>query len=153
MTPPKKLRVLFVCLGNSCRSPMAEAIARQDAPDLWEVSSGGLTPLGYIAEPTIDTLVRNKYSAEGLTSKPIMHAHWQEVDLVINMSGFAKEQVFEDSEKVEDWYVEDPFGSDPETYQRIFEEIQTRIRALAARLTATAKARTSGIKPRKARKV
>ena len=151
MTLPRKLRVLFVCLGNSCRSPMAEAIARQDAPDLWEVSSGGLTPLGYIAEPTTDTLVKNKYSAEGLASKPIMHAHWQEVDIVINMSGFPKEQVFEDSEKVEDWYIEDPFGSDPETYQRIFEEIRTRIMALAVRLSASVGARTSGTNPRKAR--
>ena len=130
---------------------MAEAIARQDAPDLWEVSSGGLTPLGYIAEPTIDTLVKNKYSAEGLASKAITHAHWQEVDLVINVSGFVKEQVFEDFEKVEDWYVEDPFGSDPETYQRIFDEIQTRIRALAARLSASAKARTPAMNPRKVR--
>jgi len=151
MTLPRKLRVLFVCLGNSCRSPMAEAIARQDAPDLWEVSSGGLTPLGYIAEPTTATLVKNKYSTEGLASKPIMHAHWQEVDLVINMSGFPKAQVFEDSEKVEDWHVEDPFGSDPETYQRIFEEIRTRIMALAARLSASAGARTPRTNPRRAR--
>src|SRR5437016_8249876 len=80
MKPRKKLRVLFVCLGNSCRSPMAEAIARQLAPDLWEVTSGGLTPLGYIAEPTLETLAKNNVPAEGLASKPILHAHWQEVD-------------------------------------------------------------------------
>jgi len=147
----RKLRVLFVCLGNSCRSPMAEAIARQFAPDLWEVTSGGLTPLGYIAEPTIATLAKNNVPAEGLASKAILHAHWQEVDLVINMSGFPREQVFEDFDKVEDWYVQDPFGSDPETYQRIFEEIQTRIMALTARLSASAKARTSRKNRRRAR--
>jgi len=147
----RKLRVLFVCLGNSCRSPMAEAIARQVAPDLWEATSGGLTPLGYIAEPTIATLAKNNVPAEGLASKAILHAHWQEVDFVINMSGFPKEQVFEDFEKVEDWYVEDPFGSDSETYQRIFEEIQTRIKALTARLSASAKTRTSRTNPRRAR--
>ena len=151
MRSDRKLRVLFVCLGNSCRSPMAEAIARQFAPDLWEVTSGGLTPLGYIAEPTIATLAKNNVPAEGLASKAILHAHWQEVDLVINMSGFPREQVFEDFDKVEDWYVQDPFGSDPETYQRIFEEIQTRIMALTARLSASAKARTSRKNRRRAR--
>jgi len=130
---------------------MAEAIARQFAPDLWEVTSGGLTPLGYIAEPTIATLAKNNVPAEGLASKAILHAHWQEVDLVINMSGFPREQVFEDFDKVEDWYVQDPFGSDPETYQRIFEEIQTRIMALTARLSASAKARTSRKNRRRAR--
>jgi len=151
MTLPRKLRVLFVCLGNSCRSPMAEAIARQLAPDLWEVTSGGLTPLGYIAEPTIATLAKNNVPAEGLASKAILHAHWQEVDFIINISGFPKEQVFEDFDRVEDWLVEDPFGLDPETYQRIFEEIQTRIMALAARLRPFAGARSSRTNPRRAR--
>ena len=137
MKPRKKFRVLFVCLGNSCRSPMAEAIARQDAPDLWEVTSGGLTPLGYVAPLTKETIEKNSYSAEGLDSKPVMHAHWQKVDLVINMSGFDKNQVFEEPEKVEDWLVEDPFGENPETYQRIFDDIRTRISSLAERLRST----------------
>src|SRR5215471_8366617 len=105
VTHVTKLRVLFVCLGNSCRSPMAEAIARQDAPDLWEVTSGGLTPLGYVAQLTKETIVKNNYSAEGLESKYISHSHWREVDLVINMSGFEKNRVFEDPDKVEDWLV------------------------------------------------
>jgi protein-tyrosine-phosphatase len=129
---------------------MAEAIARQNAPDLWEVTSGGLTPLGYIAEPTLETLAKNRYSAEGLSSKAILHAHWQEADLIINMSGFPKDQVFEDFEKVEDWQVEDPFGADAEIYQRIFEEIQSRIVDLAERLSASSRARTSGKIPKKA---
>jgi len=149
MKPRKKLRVLFVCLGNSCRSPMAEAIARQLAPDLWGVSSGGLTPLGYIAEPTLETLAKNNVPAEGLASKAILHAHWQEVDFVINMSGYPKEQVFEDFAKVEDWPVEDPFGADSETYQRIFEEIQTRIMDLAERLRSRNGGRAPGVHPQK----
>jgi protein-tyrosine-phosphatase len=113
---------------------MAEAIARKDAPDLWEVSSGGLTPLGYVAPLTIETIKRNNYSAKGLSSKPITHAHWQEVDLIINMSGYSKSQVFEEFGRVEDWDVGDPFGSDPEVFQQIFEEIRTRITQLAQRL-------------------
>jgi len=136
MNPPRKLRILFVCLGNSCRSPMAEAIARQHAPDLWEVSSGGLTPLGYVATPTTETIEKNGYSAEGLSSKPIMHSHWEAVDLVINMSGFEKHRVFEDPDKVEDWDVHDPFGADPAVYQDTFDDIRTRIEDLAARLRA-----------------
>jgi protein-tyrosine-phosphatase len=129
---------------------MAEAIARQDAPDLWEVTSGGLTPLGYVAEPTIETLERNNYSAAGLESKPVMHAHWEEVDLVINMSGMEKYRVFEDYEKVEDWDVEDPFGADPETYQRIFEKIRTRIGELAENLRTSGKTDAPAVNLKKA---
>lgn len=113
---------------------MAEAIARHDAPDLWEVSSGGLAPLGYVAPLTIETIERNGYSANGLASKPIMHGRWQGVDLVINMSGYSKSRVFEEFERVEDWDVGDPFGSDPEVYQQIFEEIRIRIARLAERM-------------------
>jgi len=149
MKSERKFRVLFVCLGNSCRSPMAEAIARQDAPDLWEVSSGGLTPLGYVARLTKETIVKNNYSAEGLESKPIMHSHWQEVDLVINMSGFDKNRVFEEPKKVEDWPISDPFGAEPELYQEVFDDIRARISELAARLRASGNARIASADSRK----
>jgi protein-tyrosine-phosphatase len=119
---------------------MAEAIARRDGPDLWEVTSGGLTPLGYVAQLTRETIAKNNYSADGLDSKPIMHSHWQEVDLVINMSGFDKNQVFEDSEKVEDWPVPDPFGAEPELYQEVFDDIRARITELAERLRSSGRA-------------
>ena len=39
-----KKRVLFLCLGNICRSPMAEAMARKYGSDVLEVRSAGLTP-------------------------------------------------------------------------------------------------------------
>ncbi len=42
--PSKKLRILFLCTGNSCRSQMAEAILRKHAGHLFEVHSAGLDP-------------------------------------------------------------------------------------------------------------
>ena len=66
------------------------------------------------------------------------------------MSGYPKEQVFEDFAKVEDWPVEDPFGADSETYQRIFEEIQTRIIDLAERLGSSNGAPAISTNPQKA---
>lgn len=129
---------------------MAEAIARRDAPDLWEVSSGGLTPLGYVAPLTIETIERNGYSAKGLTSKPVVHAHCREIDLVINMSGYSKSHVFKEFQKVEDWDVGDPFGGDAEGYQQIFEEIWIRIARLAERLRRSHTAESFGTNSRKA---
>ena len=34
--------LVFVCTGNTCRSPMAEALARELMPDGWDVTSAGL---------------------------------------------------------------------------------------------------------------
>jgi protein-tyrosine-phosphatase len=45
-----------------------------------------------------------------------------------------RELEFEDYEKVEDWQVEDPYGEDQATYQRILEEIRGRVKRLAQRL-------------------
>ena len=129
-----RIRVLFVCVGNACRSPMAEAISLYDAADVIEPSSAGLYPLGYIAELTKQTLIKNGYSANGLTSEALGKEALEAADLVINMTGRPSGEAFRGRENVEDWLVEDPFGADPETYQRVFEGIQRRVNQLALNL-------------------
>jgi len=129
-----RVKVLFICIGNSCRSPMAEAIARQDAADIIEATSAGLSPFGAVASITKRTLEANGYSTQGLDSKALAPAQWDAADLVINMSGRAREKAFHAWEKVEDWRVEDPYGADAGQYQRIFDEIESRIRRLAEKL-------------------
>jgi arsenate reductase len=131
-----KLRILFICIGNSCRSPMAESIGLRDAANFFEPSSAGLSPLGVIQKLTLATLKTNGYPTDGLSSKAILKDDWAAADLVINMSGYPKQRAFPRSEwhKIEDWEVADPYGSDPAIYQRIFEDIRTRIESLAARL-------------------
>ena len=130
----QRTRVLFVCVGNACRSPMAEAIARYDAADVMEASSAGLYPLGYIAELTKQTLMKNAYSVSGLTSDRIEREAMDSADLIINMTGTPGEHVFGSKENVEDWLVEDPYGQDTETYQRVFEGIRRRVNQLALSL-------------------
>jgi len=132
----RKRRVLFICIGNSCRSPMAESIALRDSSHIFDCSSAGLTPLGVVQKETIATLQSNGYPVEKLISNAISKDGWAAADLVINMSGYPKQRAFPRSEwhKVEDWPVEDPYGSDPVVYQRIFEDIRTRIESLTVRL-------------------
>ena len=115
---------------------MAEAIALRDAADLFETASAGLSPLGVVQKQTLQTLQANGYRTDGLFSKPILNDAWAEADLVVNMSGYPRERAFPRSDwhKVEDWEVEDPYGSDPAVYQRTFEDIRAKIEALAARM-------------------
>lgn len=134
MNPPKKTRVMFVCIGNACRSPMAEAIARREASDVMEISSAGLFPLGFLPEMTTQTLTRNGYSSEGLESKPVRREDLLETDLVINLSGYMQAQVLADATQIEHWPVEDPYGEDAAIYQTILEDIERRVQNLSARL-------------------
>jgi arsenate reductase len=129
-----KIRVLFICIGNACRSPMGEAIAARDAADVIESSSAGLYPMGMIPEMTQTTLERNGYSVNGLRSKGLREIVPGEVDLVINMSGYERAQPLEKFVQVENWEVSDPYGADEATYQRILEQIRERVKSLAQRL-------------------
>jgi arsenate reductase len=120
-----------VCVGNACRSPMAEAIARYDAADVIEAASAGLSPMGSIAEQTKQTLMLNGYSADGLTSNALTREAADAADIIINMTGRQKDESFWEQAKVEDWIVQDPYGAAPETYQRVFEGIKRRVNQLA----------------------
>ena len=129
-----RFRVLFLCLGNACRSPIAESVARRDASDILDPSSAGLFPLGYIPPDTLHVLESNGYSTEALSSKPVSRDIWDAADLVINLSGQRSDPIFDHSDKVEDWNVPDPFGGTPEVYQKTLENIVARVHNLADRL-------------------
>lgn len=87
--------------------------------------------MGAIAEQTKQTLILNGYSPEGLTSDALSREAEAAVDIIINMTGKPREEEFWEPEKVEDWIVQDPYGGDPEMYQRVFEGIKRRIHQLA----------------------
>jgi protein-tyrosine-phosphatase len=129
-----KTRVLFVCIGNACRSPMGEAIAKQDAGDVIEATSAGLYAMGMIPEMTQTTLEKNGYSTSGLWSKGLREIDPTDVELVINLSGYERAQALEKFVQVENWEVSDPYGADDATYQRILEQIRGRVKELAQRL-------------------
>ena len=117
---------------------MAESIARRDAGDVIEACSAGLTPLGFVPVLTMQTLAANSYSIEGLCSTPITQSVWDAADIVINMSGVPKQLAFVGYGKVEDWDVQDPYGSDAVLYQTIYEDIRRKVAQLAERLRSAA---------------
>jgi protein-tyrosine-phosphatase len=132
----EKIAVLFLCIGNSCRSPMAESIALRDYGELFAVSSAGISPLGVVQPLTLQTLRANGYPADGLESKSIRNEVWGQASVVINMSGYHRHRAFPQSEwhKIEDWEVQDPYGGSPEDYQRTFADIRSKIERLVERL-------------------
>jgi protein-tyrosine-phosphatase len=132
---PTRTKVLFLCIGNACRSQMAEAIARNVAADVIDPSSAGLVPFGEIPSTTLTVLAERGYSAEGQSSKPLRPADLSAVDLVINMSGRSGASIFsEQTPAFEDWDVGDPYGSNLDVYRVIRDQIEARVEELAQRL-------------------
>ncbi len=87
MTPSLK-RVLFVCLGNSCRSQMAEAFARAYGGDVLVAASAGLTPATRVADDTMRAMLDKGLDLRDHFPKSIRHLGRAQFDIVINMSGF-----------------------------------------------------------------
>ena len=135
-----RTKVLFLCIGNACRSQMAEAIAIHSASDVIEASSAGLVPFGMIPATTLDVLRERGISAEGQSSKPLRSEDMSAADLVINMTGRAAGTIFKESSvQIEDWDVGDPYGFNLSVYRGICDQIETRIEDLARRLRGKAK--------------
>ena len=137
-TGSRPKRVLFVCIGNSCRSPMAEAMARHLASDVIDASSAGLAPLGYISPSTCAVLSEIGISSLGQRSKALTAKDVAGVDLLINMAGRPVENIARAPKPVEVWRVTDPFGCDLAVYRSARDEIGRRVTDLAKRLRTSA---------------
>jgi protein-tyrosine-phosphatase len=131
----RRNKVLFVCIGNACRSQMAEAIARHTASDVIEASSAGLVPFGQIPATTRLVLDERGFSIDGQTSKPLQPEDLRAADIVINMTGRSGAAVLTDPlVRYEDWDVGDPYGMNLSVYRSIRDEIEARVEDLARRL-------------------
>lgn len=127
-------KILFVCIGNSCRSQMAEALARYHAAELIEAESAGISPLGVVSPEALAVLQEMGVRAEGHYSKSINDSlQFFTPDIVVNMSGRKLNVSFAAADIVE-WKVADPYGSDLDTYRRICEDIERRVKKLADEL-------------------
>jgi arsenate reductase len=135
-----RTRVLFICVGNSCRSQMAEALARHLAGDVIEPSSAGIVPLGRIAEATRAVLEERGIRTDGQYSKAYRQEDAKTTDLIVNMTGLPGHAVFLGSKAaVENWPIQDPYGEDLEIHRRICDEIEQRVNELAERLRQSRK--------------
>ena len=130
-----RTKVLFLCIGNACRSQMAEAVAKHVAADVVEPSSAGLVAFGEIPPLTVAVLAEHGISTEGQSSKPLRSENMSAADLVVNMTGRSGASIFTGpTPPVEDWDVGDPYGFNLAVYRAIRDQIEARVDDLAQRL-------------------
>ena len=115
-----KPKVLFICLGNSCRSIMAEALARHRCGDRWEAASAGINPLAFVASETLKVLAEMGVSVAGLHSKGLNRIDLREYRLVINLSDQSLQGWIppDGAVRLLPRWVPDPYGCGLEAYRR-----------------------------------
>jgi len=129
MALPRK--ILFVCVGNTCRSQMAEAVAHHFHADTMDASSAGLSPFGRIVDSTRAVLNERGISVGKQYSKGLRETPAKDFDLIVNMSGMPGQSLFAGS-RVLDWDVGDPYGESLSVYREICDNIEERLNELAA---------------------
>ncbi len=118
------MHLCFVCVGNSCRSQMAEAIARSMG---FEASSAGTHPASQVAANALTVLETRGIDATGLHPKGIETIDAERADMVISMGcGVSCPTVRID----EDWGLEDPVGGPLSQYEATADDITRRLKAL-----------------------
>ncbi len=128
-------RVLFVCIGNSCRSPMAEAFARAYGDDILTASSAGVSPASIVQPETKQALAARNISSEGLFPKGMEILAREQFDLIVNMSG--EKLPVAPGAKVREWPVRDPIGQPPAVYQAVAAEIEALVMRLILELRSS----------------
>lgn len=132
------VNVLYLCVGNSCRSIMAEAMTRALGRGRVVGFSAGLSPAGFVAEDTVATLAALGYPTDDLYSKGLDRVPLGEMDVVVSLLGPSGLQLVPAHvvPRRQAWPVRDPFGDDPAVYRLVAREIEGRVRGLVDDLVA-----------------
>ena len=128
-----KKKVAFVCVHNSCRSQMAEALGRKLAGDVLECYSAGTETKPQINQDAV-RLMKEKH---GIDMEETQYSKLLEdipaVDIVITM-GCNVSCPFLPCEMREDWGLDDPSGKEDEAFLTTIRLIEEKVLVLRERM-------------------
>lgn len=126
-------KILFVCIENSCRSQMAEALARLVAPDILDAASAGSRPSGWVNPLAVEAMRELGYDLSTHRSKSLSEIPTGKYDYIITM-GCGDECPFLPAEFHEDWNIPDPKGKPLPAFRETRDLIAGRVKELAQRV-------------------
>ena len=128
-----KLKVAFICVHNSCRSQIAEALGKHRAADVFESYSAGTEVKPQINQDAV-RLMKQLYDIDmEKTQYSKLLSDIPAADVVITM-GCNVECPYLPCKYREDWGLDDPTGKDDPEFIRVIKLIETNVQDLKRRL-------------------
>lgn len=128
-----KIKVAFVCVHNSCRSQMAEAITKLIASDVFEAYSAGTETKPQINQDAV-AVIKELYGADmNASQKSKLLSDIPPVDIVVTM-GCNVNCPYLPCRHREDWGLEDPTGKSHEEFVKTAKTIEDKIMDLKDRV-------------------
>src|SRR5690606_6629338 len=130
------MNIYFICTGNTCRSPMAEAILRSKAIEGIAVKSAGVNAFdGMPISTNSKTLIESKNMPYTPASRAVTTDDLEWADLVLTMTSSHKATLLHSFPNIETKTftlkeyvtpeaapdIQDPYGGNLETYRATFE--------------------------------
>lgn len=129
-----KPKVAFICVHNSCRSQMAEALGKSLASDTFISYSAGTETKPKINQDAV-RIMKDLYhiDMEITQHSKLLEELPVEIDVVVTM-GCNVECPYLPSKHREDWGLDDPSGKDDEEFKRTAKRIEEMVLDLKMRL-------------------
>ncbi len=128
-----KKKVAFICVHNSCRSQMAEALGKLYGSEIFESYSAGTETKPMINQDAV-RIIKELYNIDmNETQKSKLLSDIPEVDIVIKMGcNVVCPVVF--AKHIEDWGLEDPTGKNEENFIKTAKLIEEKVKDLTRRI-------------------
>jgi len=129
-----KPKVAFVCVHNSCRSQMAEAISKLMASDVFEAYSAGTETKPQINQDAV-AVIKEMYGVDmNETQRSKLLTDIPQVDVVITM-GCNVNCPYLPCKFREDWGLNDPSGKPKEEFVKTAKTIEQKVMVLKQSIT------------------
>lgn len=128
-----KPKVAFICVHNSCRSQMAEALSKLFESDVFEAYSAGTELRDTINQDAV-RIIKDLYKVDmNKEHKSKLLKDIPSVDIVVKM-GCNVVCPFLLAKHIEDWGLEDPTGKSDEEFIKTSKIIEKKVKDLAKRI-------------------